>query len=71
MHADIIHVMEDGCIVESGSHAELLARGGRYAQSWQDQVQTAQVEQDHVLTGHRNVAGSRTNGSRKDRIFAR
>lgn len=26
----IIHVVEDGAIVESGSHAELIARGGRY-----------------------------------------
>ena len=32
MLADEIHVMEDGRIVESGSHAELIARGGRYAQ---------------------------------------
>jgi ATP-binding cassette subfamily B protein len=70
MHADIIHVMEAGRIVESGSHTELLACGGRYAQSWQDQVQTAQVEQDNILAD-RHVAGSRTNGSRKDRIFTR
>jgi len=29
--ADTIHVVESGTIVESGSHAELLARAGRYA----------------------------------------
>lgn len=36
--ADIIHVMYDGRIVETGSHDELLARDGHYAQSWRAQV---------------------------------
>jgi len=30
--ADCIHVVDDGAIAESGSHDELLARDGRYAQ---------------------------------------
>jgi ATP-binding cassette subfamily B protein len=34
-HADLICVMEDGAIIESGSHVELLAANGRYAQSFQ------------------------------------
>lgn len=38
MQADIIHVMVDGKIVESGSHAQLVARRGRYAQAWQAQT---------------------------------
>ena len=32
VHADAIHVVENGAIVESGTHTELLARAGRYAQ---------------------------------------
>jgi ATP-binding cassette subfamily B protein len=31
--ADIIHVMQDGCIVESGIHDELMRLGGLYSQS--------------------------------------
>jgi len=33
--ADVIHVLERGQRVESGSHLELLARGGRYATLWE------------------------------------
>ena len=40
MHADLIHVMVDGRIVESGSHEELVTRGGRYAESWKQQIAT-------------------------------
>ena len=37
MLADEIHVMEEGRLVESGSHPELIARGGRYAEWWATQ----------------------------------
>ena len=40
MRADMIHVMRNGQIVESGSHDELLTRGGLYAQSWIAQMQS-------------------------------
>ncbi|GIV76712.1 MAG: HlyB/MsbA family ABC transporter [Litorilinea sp.] len=39
MYADMIHVMEAGQVVESGSHDQLLAQGGRYARSWRQQMQ--------------------------------
>ena len=42
MQADIIHVMIDGRVVESGTHNELVALGGRYAESWQQQMDDAE-----------------------------
>jgi ATP-binding cassette subfamily B protein len=38
MHADIIHVLDKGQVVESGNHAELVALGGSYASSWAAQM---------------------------------
>mgnify|MGYP006418881095 FL=1 len=35
--ADIIHVLDKGRIIESGSHDELLARGEAYARLWRMQ----------------------------------
>ncbi|MDX1619582.1 MAG: ABC transporter ATP-binding protein [Nitriliruptorales bacterium] len=40
-HADAIHVLERGRVVESGTHEELLGRGGLYAALWR--VQTGEV----------------------------
>ena len=41
MAADKILVLQDGQITESGSHDELLALDGRYAQLWHRQVADA------------------------------
>ena len=38
VHADRIVVLERGEVVEEGSHDDLLARDGRYAQLWQRQA---------------------------------
>jgi ATP-binding cassette, subfamily B, bacterial len=38
MHADVIHVMESGRIVESGNHEDLLLQNGRYCESWKRQM---------------------------------
>jgi ATP-binding cassette, subfamily B, bacterial len=43
-HADRIHVLEDGAVVEAGTHEELLVLDGRYADLWQ--VQTGEVALD-------------------------
>ncbi len=39
MHADVIHVMDDGKVIESGTHEELLEQEGHYAESWRAQVE--------------------------------
>jgi ATP-binding cassette subfamily B protein len=36
--ADLIHVLDQGRIVESGTHGELLAKGGQYAALWRLQT---------------------------------
>ena len=38
--ADVIHVLENGLIVESGSHEELLSTNGRYAELYKKQSKT-------------------------------
>ncbi len=43
-HADRIYVMDDGAVVEEGSHDDLAARGGIYAGLWS--VQTGMVTGD-------------------------
>jgi ATP-binding cassette subfamily B protein len=35
MQADVIHVMGEGRIIESGTHADLLTLGGRYREAWE------------------------------------
>ena len=41
--ADVIHVVEAGRIVESGTHASLLAEGGLYAELAAQQLATTRI----------------------------
>ena len=38
VHADQIVVLEQGRVVEQGTHGQLLALNGRYAEAWQMQT---------------------------------
>jgi ATP-binding cassette subfamily B protein len=38
MYADIIHVMDKGRVIESGTHQQLVSMNGAYATSWANQV---------------------------------
>jgi ATP-binding cassette subfamily B protein len=42
--ADLILVLEDGAIVERGTHDALLERGGRYAALWREQQLEEEIE---------------------------
>ena len=39
LKADMIYVMAEGHIIESGTHGDLLALNGHYARSWHTQMQ--------------------------------
>jgi len=41
--ADVIHVVEGGRIVESGTHSELIAGGGLYAELALEQLAAASI----------------------------
>ncbi|MGH7443640.1 MAG: ABC transporter ATP-binding protein, partial [Longimicrobiales bacterium] len=49
MRADVIFVLNEGRVEESGSHAALLARNGLYAKSWRAQVRAGGTETGEQL----------------------
>jgi ATP-binding cassette subfamily B protein len=51
LKADIIHVMEQGRIIESGSHSQLLQLDGRYAWSWKHQTRESCLEEPDDIQG--------------------
>ena len=45
MRADVIHVLDNGRLAESGTHRELVKAGGFYAESWENQRLAAEKTQ--------------------------
>ncbi|MGV9768396.1 ABC transporter ATP-binding protein [Microbacterium sp. NPDC003461] len=67
--ADVIHVVEAGRIVESGTHAELLARGGLYAELAAEQLASTRVleTEDEIEAEVAAEEGPAEAGRRADR----
>ena len=58
--ADMILVVEDGRIVERGTHEQLLARGGRYAELYETQFGATRRPSPHDVTPRSPFWQSRT-----------
>ncbi|HUD86953.1 MAG TPA: ABC transporter ATP-binding protein [Xanthobacteraceae bacterium] len=58
MHADCILVVEDGRVVESGRHDELLRKGGRYASFYRLQLKEQSPPQDTTIQPVAAIASS-------------
>ncbi|HEX9321986.1 MAG TPA: ABC transporter ATP-binding protein, partial [Xanthobacteraceae bacterium] len=51
MHADRILVVENGAVVESGRHEELLRKGGRYASFYRLQLKDQAPAREPIAVG--------------------
>ena len=55
VHADLIIVLQDGCIVEKGTHEELMALCGWYAKTYDRQQLEATLEEGGSVVEHEDL----------------
>ena len=55
VHADLIIVLQDGRIVEKGTHEELMALGGWYAKTYDRQQLEATLEEGGDVVEHEDL----------------
>lgn len=48
--ADRVYMFANGSVIESGTHAELLAAGGRYADMWHKQADAYKLHSEYAAT---------------------
>ena len=72
VHADNIIVLDHGEIVEQGTHAELLAKGGFYASMWARQREAAEARERlaHVLDEEEDLHTSHAADRLEDEALA-
>jgi ATP-binding cassette subfamily B protein len=46
--ADIVYLLEDGKVIEQGSHRELMAQNGKYAELFRKQAEKYLAGADHL-----------------------
>ncbi|MGI8851770.1 MAG: ABCB family ABC transporter ATP-binding protein/permease [Methyloceanibacter sp.] len=70
IHADNIIVLDQGKIVEQGTHMELLAKGGLYASLWQRQREADEARERLAKMGGEDVPPSRVAERLEDEALA-
>lgn len=66
VHADVILVLENGRIIEQGTHEKLVEAGGRYAEMWSEQLRRRNDDDDAASAAETDDDWSEVNGEARD-----